>query len=458
MWSRCFPSNVKELFSFRIPSPVLNTSEGCLHKNHFRTKSSCWPLLPLGILWYAPATLALCSLFPKELYCHCSNIRGARLESCCWPSPPVGSLWPALENTGSPGFPSYGTAVIRGSECCSNCWCELRVANGICRPDKLFCPGTLLFATTDNFDSGCAHFLASGESGPLPLLQLHRRHRVELSNRDAKGKRHHELVVVTLLSVGAVSKLFGILGLEEGKNGKVRRDWIAPGCAQAASGRWCPALSFCSRTLLGGILEISNWQVDSPDCRSMRPYIQIAGRVHSSSACGALIGTEEKGQSPSLLVHFSVWAVAVSFPVSTELSQKPNYVFLGPWNTSPEVIYVQGLWASHSGMILPFVHSQAHFSFQHSHCWDPPVTPEIQRILAPAYLDGIRVLCAPVAVKAFCLCQAIGSTQSNRSDYPFPPPGRRQGPKIKSLVFSWHRHQYSVCKFIAVTLKKVGHT
>lgn len=312
MWSRCFPSNVKELFSFRIPSPVLNTSEGCLHKNHFRTESSCWPLLPLGILWYAPATLALCSLFPKELYCHCSNIRGARLESCCWPSPPVGSLWPALENTGSPGFPSHGTAVIRGSECCSNCWCELRVANGICRPDKLFCPGTLLFATTDNFDSGCAHFLASGESGPLPLLQLHRRHRVELSNRDAKGKRHHELVVVTLLSVGAVSKLFGILGLEEGKNGKVRRDWIAPGCAQAASGRWCPALSFCSRTLLGGILEISNWQVDSPDCRSMRPYIQIAGRVHSSSACDALIGTEEKGQSSNSFFTGAFFCVSCS--------------------------------------------------------------------------------------------------------------------------------------------------
>lgn len=83
---------------------------------------------------------------------------------------------------------------------------------------------------------------------------------------------------------------------------------------------------------------------------------------------------------------------------------------------SPAVIYaqdVQGLWASHNGVILPFVPSQALFSFQHSHFWDPPVTPEIQMDSAPTYLEDIRVHRAPVSIKALYLCQAIGFTQSN---------------------------------------------
>lgn len=45
----------------------------------------------------------------------------------------------------------------------------------------------------------CACLIASGESGHFPLLPLHCRHRVELSNCNGEGKRHRRLFVGTLL-------------------------------------------------------------------------------------------------------------------------------------------------------------------------------------------------------------------------------------------------------------------
>lgn len=143
--------------------------------------------------------------------------------------------------------------------------------------------------------------------------------------------------------------------------------------------------------------------MDSPDCRIMRPYIELARRVHSPSVCGALIGSEEKGQSSNSSFTGTFFCVSCSCLISCVRSSYPKSPIMSFWVLeipSPEAVFAQDVLGQSQWGDSAICWQSGSLIFQHSRCWDAPVTPETQMDSAPTYLDGIRVLCAPVSIKA----------------------------------------------------------
>lgn len=74
---------------------------------------------------------------------------------------------------------------------------------------------------------------------------------------------------------------------------------------------------------------------------------------------------------------------------------------------SPEVIYAKDtrdLWASHNGVFLPFIPSQAHFRLQYSQLLGSPHCSKIHMDSAPTYLDFFREHCVLIWTKALYSC------------------------------------------------------